>query len=132
MKLIYLGLNLRFNIGVVFMTNYFLVRGDVLINNETLLMTDFVNLKIKLTQSFECAHIDRVYVHIFIRVTVYTCINIYVDFVFTAPNSLPVLLPQQADKKRRRTKGLHGRLPSPCIYFSAYSGLCCRKGLRCR
>jgi hypothetical protein len=93
MKLIHPGLNLRFNMSVVFMTNYFLVRGDVLINNETLLMTDFVNLKIKLTQSFECAHIDRVYVHIFIRVTVYTYINIYVDIVFTAPNSLPVLLP---------------------------------------
>jgi hypothetical protein len=92
-KLIHPDSNLTFNISVVFTTNYFLVGGDVLINNEMLLMTDFINLKIKLTQSFECAHIDMVCVHIFIRVTVYTCINICVDTVFTAPNSLPVLLP---------------------------------------
>jgi hypothetical protein len=38
--------------SVVFTTNYFLVRDDVSINNNTLLMIDFINLKIKLTQSF--------------------------------------------------------------------------------
>jgi hypothetical protein len=45
-------INLRFDISVVFTTNYFLVRDDVSINNNTLLMIDFMNLKIKLTQSF--------------------------------------------------------------------------------
>jgi hypothetical protein len=33
---------------------------------ETLLVTDFVNLKIKSVQSFKDAHRDRMYVHIFI------------------------------------------------------------------
>jgi hypothetical protein len=54
------------------------VRDDVSINSETLLVTDFVNLKIKLTQSFKCAHKDRMCVHIFIRMSTRTCINIYV------------------------------------------------------
>jgi hypothetical protein len=41
------------------------VGGDVTIDSETLLVTDFVNLKIKSNQSFRCAHKDRmcVYVH---------------------------------------------------------------------
>jgi hypothetical protein len=33
---------------------------------ETLLVTDFVNIKIKLIQSFEGAHRDRMCAHIFI------------------------------------------------------------------
>jgi hypothetical protein len=36
------------------------VGGDVLVDNETLLMTDFVNLKIKLIQSFKDVHRDKV------------------------------------------------------------------------
>jgi hypothetical protein len=40
------------------------VEDDV---SETLLVTDFVNLKIKLIQSFESAHRDdMIYAHIFI------------------------------------------------------------------
>jgi hypothetical protein len=38
----------------------FSVGGDVSIDSETLLMTDFVNLKIKSAQSFEYTHIDKV------------------------------------------------------------------------
>jgi hypothetical protein len=45
-------------------------------------MTDFVNLKIKSVQSFGCAHRDRMCVHIFIRVSVHTYINIYIYIVF--------------------------------------------------
>jgi hypothetical protein len=44
------------------------VRDDVSIDNEALLMTDLVNLKIKPAQSFRCAHKDRVCVHMFIEV----------------------------------------------------------------
>jgi hypothetical protein len=44
------------------------VGDDVPVDSETLLVTDFVNLKIKLTQSFECAYRDRVCVRVFIRV----------------------------------------------------------------
>jgi hypothetical protein len=42
------------------------VRDVVLIDSETFLVIDFINFKIKLTQSFRDAHIGRMYVHIFI------------------------------------------------------------------
>jgi hypothetical protein len=58
------------------------VEGDVLINSETLLMTDFVNLKIKPTQSFGCAHRSRTYVRVFIEVSAHMCINICVYTIF--------------------------------------------------
>jgi hypothetical protein len=45
------------------------VGDDVSIDNETLLVTDFVNLKIKSTQSFKDAHRDRVYVRVFIKLS---------------------------------------------------------------
>jgi hypothetical protein len=45
-------------------------------------MTDFVNLKIKSTYSFRCGHRGRMYVHIFIGVSTYTYINIYVYTIF--------------------------------------------------
>jgi hypothetical protein len=44
------------------------VEGDVPVDSETLLTIDFVNLKIKSTQSFTCAHMARMCVHIFIGV----------------------------------------------------------------
>jgi hypothetical protein len=51
------------------------VRGDVPIDSETLLVTDFVNLKIKPTQSFEVAHKDRMCVRLSIEMnTEYLCL----------------------------------------------------------
>jgi hypothetical protein len=50
------------------------VGGDVPIDSETLLVTDFVNFNIKPAQSFEDAHRGRVCVHIFIGVSAHTCI----------------------------------------------------------
>jgi hypothetical protein len=44
------------------------VGGDVPVDSKTLLMTDFMNLKIKPTQSFEDAYRDRVCMHAFIGV----------------------------------------------------------------
>jgi hypothetical protein len=40
--------------------------GDIPIDNDTLLVIDFMNLKIKSTQSFRGAHMNRmcVYIHI--------------------------------------------------------------------
>jgi hypothetical protein len=35
------------------------VKGDVLIDNDVLLMMDFMNLKIKSAQSFKYTHKDR-------------------------------------------------------------------------
>jgi hypothetical protein len=56
----------------------FSVKGDVPVDNETLLVTDFVNLKIKPIQSFRGAHKDRVYVRVFIGVSARTYMRIYV------------------------------------------------------
>jgi hypothetical protein len=47
-----------------------------------LLLTDFVNLKIKLTRSFGCTHRDRVYACMFIGMSTHTYISNYVCNVF--------------------------------------------------
>jgi hypothetical protein len=67
---------------VAFTANYFLVGGDVIVDSETLSVTDFMNLKIKLTQSFGGAHRGRVCVRVFIGVSAHTCMSIYVCTVF--------------------------------------------------
>jgi hypothetical protein len=56
------------------------VRDDVPIDSKMFLMTDFVNLKIKPAQYFECAH--RVMMCMFIWVNAHTYINIYIYTVF--------------------------------------------------
>jgi hypothetical protein len=71
-------LNPRFDIGVTFMTNYFLVGCDVFIDSETLLMTDFMNLKIKSAQSFKCDHMDSVCICVFIMLSAHIYIYIYI------------------------------------------------------
>jgi hypothetical protein len=58
------------------------VGDNVLINSKTLLVTDFVNLKIKPVQSFEIVHRDRVYMRMFIGVSTHTCMSICVCTVF--------------------------------------------------
>jgi hypothetical protein len=56
----------RFNMSVVFIANYFLVEVDVFVNNESLLVIDFVNLKIKSAQSFRSVHRDMMCARVFI------------------------------------------------------------------
>jgi hypothetical protein len=75
-ELIHAGSNPRFDMGVVFMANYSFSGGDVLIDSDALLVIDFVNLKIKLTQSFECAHMGRMYVRMFIEMSAHKYMNI--------------------------------------------------------
>jgi hypothetical protein len=58
------------------------LRGDVLIDNDALLVTDFVNLKIKSAQPFRYAHRNRLCVCVFIEVSAHTYISIYVYTVF--------------------------------------------------
>jgi hypothetical protein len=58
------------------------VGGDVPVDSDVLLVTDFVNLKIKPAQSFRCAHRGRVCVRVFIEVIAHTCMSIYVCTVF--------------------------------------------------
>jgi hypothetical protein len=43
-NLTWLSLNTRFDMSVIFMINYFLMRYDVSIDNEAFLMIDFKNL----------------------------------------------------------------------------------------
>jgi hypothetical protein len=47
------------------------VGGDVPVDSETLSVTDFVNLKIKPTQSFKYAHRSRVCIHMFTEVSAF-------------------------------------------------------------
>jgi hypothetical protein len=62
------------------------VGGDVLIDNETLLVTDFVNLKTKPTQSFGGAYRGRVCVRLFIGLSPHTFMSICICIVFLKKN----------------------------------------------
>jgi hypothetical protein len=79
-KLIYIGLNLIWMLHLRLII--FSVECDVLIDSETFLMTDFMNLNIKSTQSFKNVHKNRVYIYIFIRISDHTYINIYIYTIF--------------------------------------------------
>jgi hypothetical protein len=54
------------------------MRCDVPVDSETLLVDDFMNLKIMSAQSFEGDHRDRVYVRIFIGMNTHMYISICV------------------------------------------------------
>jgi hypothetical protein len=58
------------------------VGSDVPVDSDALLVTDFINLKIKSTQSFGGAHRGRMYVCVFIEMSAHTCMIIYVCNVF--------------------------------------------------
>jgi hypothetical protein len=58
------------------------VGGDILIDRDVLLMTDFVDLKIQPAHSFGGTHRDRVCVCVFIGVSIHTCMSIWVCTVF--------------------------------------------------
>jgi hypothetical protein len=91
-ELIHPGSNPRFDMGVAFTANYSFSWRRRPVDSETLLVTHFMNLKIKLTQSFEGAHKGRVCVHVFIGVSARTCMSIYVCTVFLKNDKLIQLL----------------------------------------
>jgi hypothetical protein len=62
------------------------VGGNVPVNSETFLVTDFMNLKIKTAQSFKGAHRNRVCVRVFIGVSAHMCMSICVYIVFLKKN----------------------------------------------
>jgi hypothetical protein len=62
------------------------VGGDVLIDSETLFVTDFVNLKIKSARSFVGTHRGSMLVRIFIGMNAHMCISIYICTVFLKKN----------------------------------------------
>jgi hypothetical protein len=66
----------------IFTANYFFVGCDVSIDSGVLLMTDFVNLKMKSTQFFRDARRSRMCIYVFIGVNTRTCINICVYTMF--------------------------------------------------
>jgi hypothetical protein len=71
------GLNYRFDMDVVFTTNNLLVVGNVLVDREMLLVIDFMNLKIKSTQSFSSVYRGRMCVCIH-KVSVHMYMSIYI------------------------------------------------------
>jgi hypothetical protein len=58
------------------------VGGDVSVDSDALLVTDFVNFKIKSAQSFRVTHKGRMCVRIFIWMSALTCMSIYVYTIF--------------------------------------------------
>jgi hypothetical protein len=58
------------------------VKGDVPVNSEALLVTDFMDFKIKPVQSFRGAHKGSVCVRVFIGVSAHMYISIYICTVF--------------------------------------------------
>jgi hypothetical protein len=58
------------------------VRNDVSINNETLLVTDFVNFKIMSAQFSGGTHRGNVCMRVFIRVSAHTYMSICVCTIF--------------------------------------------------
>jgi hypothetical protein len=73
------------------------VGGDALIDSETLLVTDFVNLNIK-----SC-------VRVFIGVDAHTCINIYIYTVFLKKNSVkPKIILRKSQQQAFWSSVQHG------------------------
>jgi hypothetical protein len=80
----------------------FSVGVDVSIDSETLLMTDFVDLKIKPTQFFRGAHRVRMCVRVFIGVDAHMYISIYICNIFFKKITL-------LDSNRKTTKTTDAR-----------------------
>jgi hypothetical protein len=79
-KLTHSDLNSKFDMNVVFTTNYFLVEDDVHIDSDTLLITDFMNLKAKSTQSFKYVLIRmNVHVSVYKKASLFTA---RINFLF--------------------------------------------------
>jgi hypothetical protein len=96
----------RFNL-VVFTTNYFLVKVDVSVGSEMILIIDFMNLKIKPTQIFRYDHRDRLYINIFIGGDVHIFEYPYLYYIF-----LKTTLLINSDAERKLQPG-RAREPGP-------------------
>jgi hypothetical protein len=57
------------------------VGGDIPVDSDTLLVTDFMNLKIKPAQSFRDTHKNKVCVHVFIRISALVYEEYYIVFL---------------------------------------------------
>jgi hypothetical protein len=78
------------------------VEGDVPVDSEALLVTDFVNLKIKSAQSIGSAHMGKMYVRVFIKVSNHMCMSIYVCTEFLKK----IFINHLATKEKKRKTDL--------------------------
>jgi hypothetical protein len=78
-----------FDMSVAFTANYFFSGGDVSFDNETFLVTDFVNLKINLAQSFRGVYRGRVYVCV--HMGEYSYVYEYIRFYCVSKKSLQLV-----------------------------------------
>jgi hypothetical protein len=74
--------NPRFDMGAAFTANYSFSERRHPIDSDALLVTDFVNLKIKPAQFFRGVHRGRLCVCLFIGMSARTYMSIYVCNVF--------------------------------------------------
>jgi hypothetical protein len=74
-ELIYLNLNFRFNVAVLYLWLIILSVINIVMSIVKRSLTDFVNLKIKLIQSFKGT--DKMCAYIFIKVSTHIYIYIY-------------------------------------------------------
>jgi hypothetical protein len=89
---IHSGSNLRFDMSVAYLLFILSVIVDVSADSEMLLITDFVNLKIKSIQSFGCANRGKVCVRVFVSMSDRMCMSICVYSVFLILKPLVVKL----------------------------------------
>jgi competence protein ComGF len=75
--------------------------GDIYIDNEMLLVTDFVNLKIKSAQPFRYAHINRIYICLFIEVNAHKCTVFKKKICFQFDPNQNTVRPYVPKRKRR-------------------------------
>jgi hypothetical protein len=58
--------------SIAFIANYsFSVERDILVDSETLLITDFMNLNIKISSVFHICIYGRIYVYVFLSLNDY-------------------------------------------------------------
>jgi hypothetical protein len=69
------------------------VGDNISVESETLLVTNFINLKIKPAQSFGDPHRGRMYVRVFIGMIAYTCMSICVCTMFLKKSILQLNYP---------------------------------------
>jgi hypothetical protein len=77
-KLIHPDSNIRFGMSIAFMTNYYFSGTRRPRRQRNALSDRLRESQDQSAQSFEGAHRDRVYVRVFIEMSIYVCISIYV------------------------------------------------------
>jgi hypothetical protein len=85
--------------------------GDVPVDSKTLLVIDFVNLKIKLAQSFGDVHRGKVCIRMFIGVSARTCMSICICTMFLKNNYVIAL---ELVAKLQYVAGVLGFMVSSC------------------